>query len=235
MARLSRLVVPRQAHHILQRGHDRQPIFRDAEDFQSFLGWMRDAAKLYAVALHAYVLLPDQLHLLATPADADGLGRMMQWLGRHYVPYYNRKYQRTGTLWQDRFKASVIEAERYLMPCSRYIELAPVRAGIVASASDYSWSSYAHHAGVRPDSLITDHAMYWALGNTPFQREQVYRQFLDDMPGAAELDKLDRSLLKGWVLGSDQFKLLLEQRTSRRVGPAKRGRPAKAAVRAAPE
>ena len=230
MARLSRLVVPLQAHHILQRGHDRQPIFRDADDFQCFLGWLREAAKLYSVALHAYVLMPDHLHLLATPHDAIGLGRMMQWIGRHYVPYFNRKYQRAGTLWQGRFKASVVEPHRYLMLCSRYIELNPVRAGLAASAADYPWSSYAHHVGIRSDPMITDHAMFWALGNTPFQREQVYRQFLEEVPPAAEIALLNQSLLKGWALGSDAFKHGLEQRTAQRVAPARRGRPRKAAA-----
>ncbi|MES2127764.1 MAG: transposase [Pseudomonadota bacterium] len=229
MARLPRLVVPHQPHHIIQRGNNRQHIFHDQADYVAFLGWLKEAAKLYKVAIHAYVLMPNHVHLLATPTDATGLAQMMQKLGRYYVAYFNQKYSRTGTLFDGRFKTSLIDSDAYFLLCSRYIELNPVRAQLAASALDYPWSSYAHHAGVQPDALITDHALYWALGNTPFQREAQYIAIVQQALTSKEMDTINAAVLKGWPLGSDQFKATLEQRAKRQVLPAKRGRPFKKA------
>lgn len=227
MARLPRLVVPHQPHHVIQRGNDRQLIFRDEADYQAFLKWLREAAKQFHVAIHAYVLMPNHVHLLATPSDSIGLGRMMQWIGRYYVPYFNLKYERVGTLWQGRYKATVIDSERYFMSCSRYIELNPVRAGIVLLPEEYPWSSYTHHVGVKPDPLITDHALYWALANTPFGREAAYRSLVEQGLTSAEVVEISSATLKGWALGSDKFKARLEKEVNRRVQPGKRGRPTK--------
>lgn len=227
MARLPRLVVPHQPHHVIQRGNDRQLIFRDADDYHAFLKWLREATKQFKVAIHAYVLMPNHLHLLATPSDKLGLGRMMQWIGRYYVPYFNHKYSRIGTLWQGRYRATVIDSERYFMTCSAYIELNPVRAGLGSSPSDHEWSSYAHHVGMRSDPLITDHALYWALGNTPFDREAAYKAMVEQGLTADEIATVTDATSKGWALGPEKFKLLLEKQGHRRVSPAKRGRPAK--------
>ncbi|WP_256078733.1 transposase [Massilia sp. YIM B04103] len=227
MARLPRLVVPGQPHYLIQHGLNGQLVCQDADDYQALLGWLRSAARSYKVALHAYVLLPGQLHLLATPATTDGLGQMMQWVGRYYVPYFNQKYRRAGTLWQGRYKTAVIDAEHYLLACSRYIEFAPVRAGQAAWPQDYPWSSYAHHAGIKPDGMITDHPLYWALGNTPFQREAAYSDLAGRGLGGAETAAIEAAVLKGWPLGSDKFKTELQQRMKRQVLPAKRGRPFK--------
>jgi putative transposase len=227
MARLPRLVVPNQPHHILQSGNDRQAIFRDANDSMAFLGWLREAARQFKVAIHAYVLMPTHLHLLASPSDSTGLARMMQWVGRHYVPYFNARYQRVGTLWQGRYKATVIDSEQYFLICSRYIELHPVRAGIVVNPAEYPWSSFAHHVGSRSDPLITDHPLYWALGNTPFDREAAYKTLMDQGLTPAQVGVLNEATLTGWPLGSDKFKALLAKQVKRRVSPAKRGRPAK--------
>lgn len=227
MARLPRLVVPGQPHHIIQRGADRRDVFCDDGDHQVFLNWLREAARQYQVAIHAYVLMPNHLHLLATPADEVGLGRMMQWVGRHYVPYFNQKYGRVGTLWQGRYKTTVIDSERYFLTCSRYIELNPVRAGMLSDPGQYRWSSYAHHVGLHPDPLVTDHALYWALGNTPFAREAAYRDLAQQALTPEQIAALSEATLKGWALGSDQFKAGLEQQVERRVRPAKRGRPSK--------
>lgn len=227
MARLPRLVVPHQPHHIIQTGNDRQVVFRDPDDHIAILGWLREASRQFKVAIHAYVLMPSHLHLLATPSDAMGLGRMMQWVGRHYVPYFNAKYKRSGTLWQGRYKATVIESQQYFLLCSRYIELNPVRGGLVGSAADYPWSSFAHHAGIKPDPLITDHSIFWALGNTPFEREAAYKALVDQGLGSREVEALTQATLKGWPLGSDSFKALLAKQVNRRVSPARRGRPPK--------
>lgn len=227
MARLPRLIIPHHPHHIIQQGNDRQLIFREAEDYQRFLGWLRESAKEYKVAIHAYVLMPTHLHLLATPADADGLAQTMQRVGRYYVPWYNAKYARSGSLFQGRFKTSVIDPASYFLQCSQYIEFNPVRAQLASDALAYPWSSYAHHAGVRPDPLITDHALYWALGNTPFQREALYLELAEKPLTAPQLELINQAVLKGWPLGSDAFKADLEKKAQRQVLPAKRGRPFK--------
>ncbi len=227
MARLPRLVVPNQPHHIIQRGNDQNTIFRDADDYIAFLRWLREAAKQFNVAIHAYALMPTHLHLLVSPSDSAGLGRMMQWVGRHYVPYFNEKYKRAGTLWQGRYKAVVIDFERYFLLCSRYIELNPVRVGLASAPEDYPWSSFAHHAGIKPDPVITDHPIFWALGNTPFDREASYKALVEQGVSEREVEMLTQATLKGWPLGSENFKALLAKQVGRRVHPAKRGRPRK--------
>jgi putative transposase len=227
MARLPRLVVPNQPHHLIQRGHDGLSIFRDDQDFQAFLNYLREAARQFRVAIHAYVLMPDHLHLLATPADESGLARMMQWVGRQYVPYFNARYGRRGTLWQGRYRGAVLEAGAYLLLCSRYIELNPVRAQLVGNPGEYRWSSYAHHAGIRPDPLVTDHAMYWALGNTPFDREAAYRALIEHPLSATQTAALTEATLKGWPFGSAHFTAALARQLGRRASPARRGRPRK--------
>lgn len=227
MARLPRLVVPHQPHYVIQSGIDRQPIFRDPADYDSFLRWLREAARQFKVAIHAYVLLPNQLQLLASPGDEIGLSRMMQWVGRHYVPYFNARYQRTGTLWNGRYKAIVIESEQYFLVCSQYIELNPVRAGFCAEPAAYPWSSFSHHIGAKSNPLITDHPLYWALGNTPFDREAAYRALMERGLGTGEVVVLDEATAKGWPLGSEKFKNALAKQVNRRVAPAKRGRPVK--------
>lgn len=228
MARLPRLVLPNHPHHIIQEGHHRQPILREDEDYQHLLGWLKDSARAFKVAVHAYVLMPDHLHLLASPSTEDGLARMMQRLGRYYVPWFNQKYERLGGLFRGRFKTSLVESDRYFMMCSRYIEFNPVRSGLVNDPRDYAWSSYRHHAGVRQDALIVDHALYWGLGNTPFEREAAYMALSQDALTAEELDSINQALLKGWPLGSEAFKTQLQQKAKRQVLPAKRGRPFKA-------
>jgi len=227
MARQSRLILPNQPHHVIQRGNDRQLIFREEEDYQRFLGWLKDAAKFYRVAIHAYVLMPNHLHLLVTPGDNGGLALMMQKVGRFYVPWFNHKYQRYGGLFQGRFRTSLVDSERYFLVCSRYIELNPVRARLAESPLEYPWSSHAHYAGVRLDPLVTDHALYWALGNTPFQRQAAYIDLVQQGLSSDELDVINLAVLKGQPLGSEAFKAELERKTKRHILPAKRGRPLK--------
>ena len=230
MARLPRLIIPFQPHYLIQRGNNGQAVFHDAADYAAFLGWLRAGAKTFKVAVHAYVLLPDQLQLLASPGDEAGLGQMMQWIGRYYVPYFNQKYGRSGTLWQGRYKTSVIDPDNYFLICSRYLEFTPVGATLAARPLDYAWSSYAHHAGVRPDPIITDHPLYWALGNTPFDREAAYLRLTEQALGADQVRSVEQAVLKGWPLGSEQFKKALEHKMKRQVLPAKRGRPFKVRI-----
>lgn len=227
MARQSRLILPHQPHYVVQRGNDNQPIFRDDEDYGRFLGWLKEAARAYHVAIHAWVLMPTHLHLLATPADEDGLAALMQKVGRLYVPWFNAKHGRSGTLFGGRFRTALIDPDQYLLACLRYLELHPVRSQAAVAPLDYPWSSHAHHAGVRADPLITDHGKYWELGNTPFQREAAYSALVQQGLNADELAAIDTAVTKGLALGSHDFLLALERKTKRQILPAKRGRPFK--------
>lgn len=227
MARLPRLVIPHQPHHIIQQGNDSQYIYRDTEDYQQFLIWLRESAREFKVAVHAYVLMPNHFHLLATPSTERGLAQMMQRIGRYYVPWYNARHQRTGSLFQGRFKTSLIDAQAYFLKVSHFVEMNPVRTGVVADSLEYPWSSYHHHAGMRVDPVITDHALYWALGNTPFQREANYIDMCKRGLPEAEHARIEAAVLKGWPLASDAFKANLQETIKRQVLPAKRGRPFK--------
>lgn len=230
MARQPRLILPQQPHYVVQRGNDNQPVFRDEDDYRQFLGWLKEAARACRVAIHAYALLPSEIHLLATPSDQEGLAAMMQKVGRLYVPWFNGKHGRSGTLFGGRFRTALVDPDQYALDCVRYIELLPVRNQAAFAPLDHPWSSHAHHAGVRPDPLITDHARYWALGNTPFQREAAYIALAQQGLSMQELDTIDAAVRKGGVLGSHAFKLELERKTKRQVLPAKRGRPFKVKV-----
>ena len=225
MARLPRLTVPGYLHHVLQRGNNRQAIFVDAADYTHMLGLLAAQARQNQVAVHAYVLMGNHLHLLATPATAEGLPRMMQAVGRSYVRYFNQRHQRTGTLWEGRYRSTIMQPERYLLACMVYIALNPVRAGLVAQAADYPWSSHAHSLGLRADPLVTPHALYWALGNTPFAREAAYAALVQAGLGQADLETLGRAVHTGWALGSPACMAALQQNTERRVAKTRAGRP----------
>ena len=227
MARLSRLTLPGYLHHVIQRGHNRQPIALDADDHQRLLALLRTAAREHGLALHAYVLMPNHLHLLATPEAADSLPRSMQALGRSYVRQFNRKHGRSGTLWEGRYRSTLLEADTCLLACMAYLDLNPVRAGLAAAASDYPWSSHGHYAGLRPDPWLSPHALYWALGNTPFAREQAYAGQVAAGLSEAEQARLAQAAHSGWALGSAPFLEELQKRAGRRVSPGRAGRPPK--------
>ena len=230
MARLPRLVLADQAHHVIQRGNNRQAIVLADADRQQFLDILRDCANDSRVAVHAYALMDNHLHLLATPEDAQGLSRLMQSLGRRYVAWFNHKYQRSGTLWEGRFRASLIDSERYFLTCMRYIELNPVRAGLCASPQEFAWSSCSHHQGSRRDLLVTDHPLFWSLGNTPFERDAAYGELLGQ--GLAEDDrrKLTEAVLRGRPLGEPNFLKQLANQNRRCAAARARGRPRKPVV-----
>ncbi len=230
MARLARLALPGLAHHLIHRGHSRQPIVVDDEDRRQLLAALHECAATYKVALHAYVLMPNHLHLAATPSSAEGLSRMMQALGRRYVAWFNKKHGRSGTLWEGRFRAAPVEAETHLLALMLCIELNPLREGLCADPADYPWSSCAHHLGRRRDPLVTDPPQYWALGNTPFDREIAYRRALDEGLSERERAQLVDAALKGWPLGSARFLQAIAQTVERPVQPRPRGRPARSAA-----
>lgn len=230
MARLARLARAGLTQHLIHRGNNRQPIVLDDEDRRALLAALQECAATHKVAIHAYVLMDNHLHLLATPSTDEGLGRMMQSLGRRYVAAFNKRHGRSGTLWEGRYRAAPLEPETYLMPAMRCIELNPVRAGLAARAADYPWSSCQHHVGRRRDPLVTDPAAYWALGNTPFDREMRYRHLLEEGVSEAEHRTLVDSALKGWPLGSPRFLAELAKSAERPVAPRPRGRPRKSSA-----
>jgi putative transposase len=225
MARLPRLTLANQPHHIIQHGNNRQPIFVDRIDHETMLALLGENAARHGVALHAYVQMENHFHLLATPSTADALPQWMQAVGRRYVRYFNDRHGRTGTLWEGRYKSTLIQTDRYLLPCMVYMDLNPVRAGLVADVRDYPWSSYGHYAGLRHDRLLTPHPRYWALGNTPFAREAAYAELVRAGISDADRALLTEGVLHGWAVGDSQFLESLQKTTARRVHKARPGRP----------
>ncbi|MBU0589284.1 MAG: transposase [Gammaproteobacteria bacterium] len=225
MARLPRLTLPDYPHHIIQRGNNRQAIFACAADYKFMLELLDENAHKHGVALHAYVLMDNHFHLLLTPATVEALPQMMQAVGRRYVRYFNDQQGRSGTLWEGRYKATLMQSERYLLACMVYMDLNPVRAGLVATAADYTWSSHAHYVGLRMDKLLSPHPLYWSLGNTPFAREAAYAQLVQGGVGGQLQTELTEAALHGWALGDETFISELQKRTSRRVQKTAAGRP----------
>jgi putative transposase len=225
MARLPRLTLPDYPHHVIQRGNNRQAIFASIGDYQMMLDLLDENARKFNVALHAYVLMGNHFHLLATPQTSDGLPHMMQAVGRRYVRYFNDRQKRTGTLWEGRYKSTLIQTDRYLLACMAYIDLNPVRAGMLAQAKDYPWSSHAHYIGLRADKLLTPHALVWELGNTPFAREAAYAELVQGGISQDQQRALTESALRGWALGAPEFVENLQKKTKRRLSKGMAGRP----------
>ena len=225
MARLPRLTVPGYPHHVILRGNNRQAIFSSTADYQMLLALLDENAHKFGVALHAYVLMSNHFHLLATPSTEDGLPQMMQAVGRRYVRYFNDAQGRSGTLWEGRYRSTLIESERYLLACMVYIDLNPVRAGLVKEVGDYPLSSYGHCVGLRVDKRITPHPLYWSLGNTPFAREAAYAELVRSGTTLEQQQALTDSTLSGWALGGADFVADLQKRTERRVQKSQPGRP----------
>lgn len=225
MARLPRLTLPGYPHHIIQRGNNRQAIFATSGDYEVLLSMFQEHASKSGVAIHAYVLMSNHFHLLATPDTVEGIPSMMQSVGRRYVRHFNQQQGRTGTLWEGRYKSTLIQAEKYLLACMVYIDLNPVRAGMVQDAAEYPWSSHSHYIGRRTDRLITPHALYWELGNTPFAREAAYAELVRSGISMQQQSALTDSAMRGWALGQDDYVAELQRRTERRVVKARAGRP----------
>lgn len=225
MARLPRYVVPGLAQHVIQRGNNRQAIFMGESDYAAYLAWLKEAAQCYGLLIHAYVLMTNHVHLLVTPTQDDSIAKTLQSLGRRYVQYFNFTYKRTGTLWEGRYRATVVDAEDYLLACCRYIEMNPVRAGIVKSAAHYRWSSYRHNAQGQKDLQIVEHEVYRRLGRTVQARYQAYRSLFRDGDDNTTLHAIRESAHKGWALGNERFRDEVEGLAKRRTAPLPRGRP----------
>jgi putative transposase len=225
MARLPRLTLPGYPHHVIQRGNNRQAIFAGTGDYELFLDLLAQNATRFGVAVHGYVLMTNHVHLLLTPSTADGLPKMMQALGRTYVRRFNDSHQRSGTLWEGRYKSALIQSDRYLLACMVYMDLNPVRAGMVVQPADYPWSSHLHCIGQRTDKLLVPHPLFWALGNTPFAREAAYREVVQAGISSSQQQVLTESALHGWALGEPNFVADLQKKTARRVSKVLAGRP----------
>ena len=217
MARPPRIVVPGQPLHIIQRGNNRQSCFFADDDYRFYLAILKDAADRYGCRVHAYVLMTNHVHLLLTPDSVEAPSLMLQSVGRRYVRYVNAVYRRSGTLWEGRYKSTLIDSERYLFTCSRYIEFNPVRARRVEDPGVYQWSSYRFNADGLADALVSPHPLYEQLGDNPASRRAAYRALFSNHVDARELDAIRGATETGAVLGNDRFRSEIESALHRRV------------------
>jgi putative transposase len=227
MARQTRFVLPGHPQHVIQRGNNRQPTFFAEEDYRFYLNCLTDAAQRYHCAVHAYVLMTNHVHLLTSPSDRDGISRMLQHVDRRYVRYINHVYRRSGTLWEGRYKATLVDSERYLLTCYRYIELNPVRAKMVEGPADYAWSSYRHNAYGEANAVITRHERYRALGGTDTARQRRYRELFRHHMENTLLHEIRETTNQCRVLGNDRFREQIDAALQIKATPRRRGRPKK--------
>ena len=227
MARLPRYFIEGQPQHIIQRGNNRELIFLHNADYQFYLDCLNNAIKKHKLRVHSYVLMSNHVHLLVSPETKTSISKTLQSVGRRYVQYFNDTYKRTGTLWEGRYKATVIDSEQYLLTCMRYIELNPVRAGMVDKPGEYPWSSYAANAQGENNKLIISHEVYKQIGINEAERQSAYRQLFHATIDKSDLEALREATNKGWVLGSDCFRKEIERLSGRRCEAKPRGRPKK--------
>lgn len=225
MPRKPRFVIPGVPQHVTQCGHNREPCFFATEDYQYYLQELEAAANANDTKLHAYVLMTNHVHLLITPMTEHAISHCMQDLGRKYVKYINATYQRTGSLWEGRYKASLVDSDAYLLSCMRYIELNPVRAGMIEHPGDYRWSSFACNAHGVTNSLLAAHPLYQSLGATEERRQQAYRELFCSDLSPDQLHIIRAALNQELVLGRDDFKDKIAQMTQRQTRRGKNGRP----------
>ena len=225
MPRKPRMYMAGMPCHVVQRGNNRDACFYTEQDYLYYLECLQDACQRYLVALHAYVLITNHVHLLMTPENANGVSRVMQSLGRRYVQYINYEYRRSGTLWEGRHKASLVDADAYLLICMRYIDLNPVRADMALHPAEYRWSSYRTYAQGEPSSLITPHACYHAMGHNDAQRRYHYRCLFEQQLDNRDIHAIREAALFSMPLGNERFKQQIEAALGRSIGYTKRGRP----------
>lgn len=224
MPRQPRYLLPGFPQHVIQRGNNRQPTFRSRRDFALYKHYLAESARNHKCSIHAYVLMTNHVHLVVTPQTATGIPKLMQSLGRRYVYYFNKTHARTGTLWEGRYKACLIDSDCYLITCCRYVELNPVRAGIVSDPTTYPHSSYCHNVGLGRDALVTPHERYLALGSNIKKRNAAYKELSERPLDCADLDKVRAATNSCLVLGSNSFCDLMEQTLARPVRKQRAGR-----------
>jgi putative transposase len=227
MPRKPRFFLPDVPNHVVQRGRNRDPIFFESSDYYFYLDKLREALDKYDVSLHAYVLMTNHVHLLMSAPGEDAISHLMQFVGRHYVPYVNKKYGFSGSWWEGRFKSSLIDSERYLFACMQYIELNPIRAGIVSSPEAYLYSSYNANALAQPNLLVTPHSEFVKLSENPLVRSQYYAELFQQAIAEDLLMDLRKGVSSGTPIGSELFKEQIESTLGRKVGQLHRGRPRK--------
>lgn len=225
MPRRSRVHLDGVPLHIVQRGHSREPCFFGEEDYRVYLYWLGEALKKENCALHAYALMTNHVHLLVTPDDKDAIPRLIIALGRRYVQFINTTYGRSGTLWDGRYRSSLIQTETYLLSCQRYIELNPVRAGMVDDPSHYRWSSYCHNALGQANSYLTPHPLYLAFGRNDSERQAAYRELFRAQLDSQVVDQIRFALNQNQPLGNSRFYSKIESITGQRREARPRGRP----------
>ncbi|MDA0992743.1 MAG: transposase [Proteobacteria bacterium] len=227
MPRPKRLCVPGLPHHVVQRGNNKQATFLSDGDYVSYIDLLREAADQHDVKVHAFVLMTNHVHLMMTPSSDIGLSLTMQALGRSFVWRFNKKYDRSGTLWEGRFKCSLIDTDRYCLACYRYIDLNPVRAGIVAHPGDYRWSSYRHNAFGAPSTFLTPHSSYTLLGRTRQLQAEQYGRIVMNSLDQETLAVIRHGIRKQLPIGSNQFISGIQQHIGQQIGTGKIGRPKK--------
>ncbi len=223
MSRQPRLVVPGEPLHLMQRGNNRSPVFLAPEELKTYRALLQTATADAGCAIHAYVLMTNHVHLLVTPADASGAARLMKELSQGYARWFNRRHRRTGTLWEGRYRSAVIDSERYLLTCHRYIELNPVRAQMVSRPEDHAWSSVLCNAWGAEDALITPHPRYEALGATAEERQAAYRGLLTEPLEEEALAAVRRATHTRTVVGGEEFVEPLATRFERSLPPRTQG------------
>ena len=225
MPRTARLILAGYPHHVIQRGNNKCACFYSNQDYQSYLNWLQDYANQCDCLIHAYVLMTNHVHLLISPQSSDGLGSMMRKLGQRYAQYINRTYQRTGTLWEGRYKSCITQEQNYVLSCYRYIELNPVRAGIVDHPARYRWSSYRVNAQGEKSKLISAQTCYDCLGTNVVTQQKAYRDLFRVHLDDDRLSEIRKATNGNYGLGSDKFKEDIELMLGRRARPGKPGRP----------
>jgi putative transposase len=225
VARHPRLEAPGLTCHVIQRGNNRAACFVTDSDRYRYLDYLGNAAARFGCAVHAYVLMTNHVHLLLTPGRGGAIAAMMQDLGRRYVRVFNDIHERTGTLWEGRYKACLVDSERYLLACHRYIELNPLRAGMVEEPAAYPWSSHRHYARGTFSSVVTHHAVFDELGHDAAARCSAFIDLFGEALNGELLERIRTTVNQGWALGSDRFLEEAERMLGRSVRPPKRGRP----------
>ncbi len=227
MPRKPRFIIPGVPVHIVQRGHSLEPVFFEDSDYAAYRDWLLEGSRRYQCDIHAYVFMTNHVHILATPSDSIGITRMMQYVGRRYVPYINQAYGSSGSIWEGRYKASLVQEEGYLLTCMRHIELNPVRVNLVRQPAQYRWSSYCHNAKGQADDLVTPHPLYLSLGKGAKSRITAYDALFKVHVDTETLTTIRAAWQTGTPLGNDYFREQVEKKLGCKVGQDRRGRPTK--------
>ncbi|MBN1006961.1 transposase [Amphritea pacifica] len=225
MPRKPRFYLPEVPVHIVQRGHSRDPVFFENQDYATYAYWHKESSKKYFVSIHAFVMMTNHIHLLVTPSEAESISLFMQFIGRRFVPYINHKYGRSGSIWEGRYKACLVQDDAYLLTVMRYIELNSVRAGMVELPGHYRWSSFSHNSGIKNIEFLRPHPSYVALGKNQQERHQMYQELFKGYIDEGAMKRIREAWQTGTPLGNDMFRDKVERQLQCKVGQARRGRP----------